>query len=397
MQTPASPEIPATEYRERRERAARFAHDRGLDALVVWGRGGTLDSFNDVHYFTAHYSPMVWVPPLSGFLTGCEHACVVISGEGVAVLFVSDFRSADVQVEEVRSAWDMAAAVASYLTEIGVDECSVGVVGQEVLPYSVADQLRSTLPSLRLEPADDISAQLRLRLSDAEVEMLKRAGAVGARIYAELVAHVVPGVTEGEAIGAAWALASQIPDCAHWNFLSSSGPDADAIVKQSLPPWRPDRRYEAGDAVHADCFGYVSGYSYDLARTVFAGGPQTHGQERIAAATAEAVEEASEALRPGVTSGAIRDAMSRALNARSLSALSGSFGHAIGAGFFRPYLLPAGPDVHRPLEAPFGFSLEVLATDGEGNYAYHEDNYVVLSDRTICVTQVQLPSSQSWV
>ena len=386
--------IPATEYRERRGRAARLAQDRGLDALVVWGRGGTLDSFSDVHYFTAHYSPMVWVPPLPGVLTGCEHACVVISGDGTGVLFVSDFRSQELQVDEVRSAWDMAAAVASHLSEIGVGERSVGVVGQEVLPYSVADELRSTLPRLRLEPADDISAELRLRLSDAEVAMLKRAGEVGARIYEELVAHVVPGVTEGEAIGAAWALASQIPDCAHWNFLSASGPDADAIVKQSLPPWRPDRRYEAGDTVHADCYGYVSGYCYDLARTVFAGGPQTRGQERIAAATAEAVDEASEALRPGVTGGAIREAVSRALEARSLSALSGSFGHAIGAGFFRPYLLPAGPDHHRPLEAPFGFSLEVLATDGEDNYAYHEDNYVVLPDETICVTQVQLPSSQ---
>jgi Xaa-Pro aminopeptidase len=389
MQTSAVAMIPAAEYRDRRGRAARLAQDRGLDALIVWGRGGTLDSFSDVYYFTAHYSPMVWVPPLPGLLTGCEHACVVISDDGTGVLFVSDFCSEEVQADEVRSGWDLAAAVASHLSELTGGESSVGVVGQEVLPFGVADQIRSTLPRLRLEPADDISSKLRLQLSDAEVAMLRRAGEVGAQIYEELVAHVVPGATEGEAIGAAWALASQIPGCAHWNFLSASGPDAGAIVKHSLPPWRPDRRYEAGDTVHADCYGYVSGYCYDLARTVFAGGPQTPGQERVAAATAEAVQEASQALRPGVTSSALREAMSRALEARSLTALSGSFGHAIGAGFFRPYLLPAGPDLDRPLEPPFGFSLEVLATDGRDNYAYYEDNYVVLTDETICVTRVE--------
>ena len=40
--------IPAAEFAERRRRAAREATQRGLDGLLVWGRGGSLDAFSDV-------------------------------------------------------------------------------------------------------------------------------------------------------------------------------------------------------------------------------------------------------------------------------------------------------------------------------------------------------------
>jgi Xaa-Pro aminopeptidase len=270
----------------------------------------------------------------------------------------------------------------------------MGIVGTEVFPFGVAEHLRKALPGLRLEPADDVSAELRIRLSEYEVAMLRRAGDVGARIYSEFLAHVVPDVTEGEAIGAALALAAQIPDCAHWNFLSASGPDSDVLVRRSLPPWRPDRRFQPGDTVHADCYGYLAGYCYDLARTVIVAGSRERAKVRVAHATQDAVFETAELLAPGVTSGELYQAASQALKTRGLSPAGGSFGHGIGAGFFRPYLVPTGPDLGRPLQAPFGFSIEIFATDGLGNYAYHEENFVVLENETICLTLGAGPSER---
>ena len=65
-----------------------------------------------------------------------------------------------------------------------------------------------------------------------------------------------------------------------------------------------------------------------------------------------------------------------ALASRGLSAALGSFGHGIGAGFFRPYLLAVGPDLERQLAAPFAMSIEIFATDSAGTFAYHEDNFL---------------------
>jgi Xaa-Pro aminopeptidase len=378
--------IPPIEFRERRQRASREAALRGLDALLVWGRGGSLDAFSDVLYFSNHYSPMVWVPPLAGVLTGCEHAVLLIV-DGEATLLVSDFVSPQTQVEQVRKAWDLTGELVALLRERGGDNWRVGVIGEEVMPFSVASAIREALSSMSLEPADEISSTLRSRLSEAEVGLLVRAGEVGRTVYTAFLEHVVEGNVEGEAVGASLQVAARIPGCVHWNYISASGPDAGVLVRHSLPAWKPDRRFMAGDIVHADCFGYVDGYCYDLARTVVVPGPDEHRKEDVARRTREAVGEVAGLLRPGVTCGELYRGGVRALERRSLSPLLGTFGHGIGAGFFRPYLLPVGPDLDRRLEPQCGISIEIFATDGDGRYAYHEDNFVLLDGQTLCVTE----------
>jgi Xaa-Pro aminopeptidase len=216
---------------------------------------------------------------------------------------------------------------------------------------------------------------------------MRRAGEVGGIVYNTFLDHVVGGSTEGAAVGAAWAAAAQIPGCMHWNFLSASGPEADALVRASLPPWRPDRVFQPGDVVHADCYGYSAGYCYDLARTVVVPGADDAAKRRVAEATADAVEEIASYLRPGVSGGELYEAGCSALASRGLSAALGSFGHGIGAGFFRPYLLAVGPDLERKLAAPCAMSIEIFATDSAGVFAYHEDNFLVLDDETVCVTE----------
>jgi Xaa-Pro aminopeptidase len=380
------PQVTADEFASRRRRAAEAGNAEGFDCLLVWARGGTSDAFSDVLYFSNHYSPMVWVPPLAGVLTGCEHSAVLIGNDGYGTLLVSDFCAEDVQVDDVRRGWDLTGEVVASLADLGRGELCVGVIGEEVLPFGVVEAIRSALPRVSLHPADHISSDLRLRLSDAEVGMMRRAGRVGSAVYNTFLEHVMAGATEGAAVGAAWAAAAQIPGCMHWNFISASGPDADVLVRTSLPAWRPERVYQSGDVVHADCFGYSAGYCYDLARTVIVPGSDSRAKLRVAQATAEAVVEVASHLRSGVTSGELYEAGSSALASRGLSAALGSFGHGIGAGFFRPYLIPAGPDLERELEAPFGISIEIFATDSAGAFAYHEDNFLVLADETVCLT-----------
>jgi Xaa-Pro aminopeptidase len=379
------PTIANAEFLERRERALEEAHRRGLDAVLVWGRGGSFDAFADVLYFSNHYSPMVWVPPIEGVLTGCEHAALLVAAGG-STLIASDFVAPGAQIERVRRAWDLIGEVVAELRERGAARWRVGVIGQEVLPMAAVVAIQDALPGLRLEPADDISSGLRLRLSATEIDLLARAGAVGRDIYRVFVEHVREGALEGEAVGAALRFAAQVPGCMHWNFISSSGEHAGSLVRHSLPAWDPEQAFAGGDVVHADCFGYVDGYCYDLARTVVLDGPEVDAKRDVARRTHEAVDEVAAALEPGVTCRRLVAIGSRALERRGLSAALGSFGHGLGAGFFRLYLVAAGPDLELELEPPCGISIEIFATDENGRFAYHEDNYVVLESETVCLT-----------
>src|SRR5205823_12663570 len=135
----------------------------------------------------------------------------------------------------------------------------------------------------------------------------------------------------------------------------------------------PGHRYRVGDVVHADCFGFVEGYAYDLARTVVVGGGEPPGQARVSAGARAACEAMAAALRPGATPRALHATASAALADAGLEAVAPGFGHGIGAGFFRPYLFPAGPDLDLTLAPRLGMSFEVFATDGGGRFAYHED------------------------
>jgi Xaa-Pro aminopeptidase len=324
-------------------------------------------------------------------ITGCEQSGVLITQGGRGNLLVNAFVAEEAAVDEIRRNWDLTAELVTAIGEHGLSRSRVGVIGYEVLPHSFAAALHDAYPTLTLEPADAISTGLRLRLSEAEVAMMRHAGATGRRIYDAFVAAAQPGETEGGAIGAALAEAAKIPGCIHWNFLAASGPHADALVRTSQPAWNPAQRYEQGDVVHADCYGFVRGYVYDLARTIVVGGKPTPDQDRAIKGVETAIQAMANQLNPGVTPRQLYAAGRQALADCGLRPVAPAFGHGIGAGFIRPYLFAPGPEVggsdaERPLTPPCGIAFEIIATDDIGHTVYHEDNYLLLDDGVLCLT-----------
>jgi Xaa-Pro aminopeptidase len=222
---------------------------------------------------------------------------------------------------------------------------------------------------------------------------MRHAGAIGGAIFDRAMRAAIPGATEGEAVGAGFAFAATVPGCAHWSFLGA-GRDASMLHRSPLPPWEASARYQRGDVLHYDCYGFVDGYAYDLARTFVVGEEPTREQERLTDATAAAVAAMGDrlVLRPTFADlhatglAALRDAGITPVAAfgstesDSPEAIGPGFGHCIGAGFFPPLVIPQGPDANVVVEPPCGISFEVFATDGHGRFAYHEDNYIVTSD-----------------
>jgi Xaa-Pro aminopeptidase len=379
--------ISDSEYAARRSRAAAEAAARGLDGLLVWGRGGTLDTFSDVHYFTGFFSPFPWCPPMPPKWEGISNACVVISTDGNASLLTNEeFTSAGGSIAAVRRNANICTELISAIRDHGLDEGRVGVLGMEVLPYSFAAALESACPGLTLSDADDISTDLRGKLSQPEVTMLEQACTAGVQIYRALIDRAAPGRSEGEVIGAGYAEAARIPGCMPWAFLSASGPDAASFVSAAFPPWNPSYRYEHGDVVHIDAYGFVDGYAYDFGRTLIVGHGAAGPHERVIRSVREAATAISEEIKPGATCRLLYETGTAFLKHAGLIPASGSFGHALGAGFFRPYINPDEPYADRPLAPPIGIAIEIFASDGEGHYAFHEDNFVLLEEGVKCLT-----------
>ena len=300
-------------------------------------------------------------------------------------LLATQFVAEGAVADDVRRNADLASELIATLRDQGLGEGRVGLLGGEVLPYSIGEELRHALPGLALEVADDLSAELRRSLSEADLESLRRASRAGVRVYDAFTGALAPGASEGEAIAAGMGQAARIPGCAHWSFLAG-GPDASVLHHSVFPPWQPDYRYKNGDVVHADCFGFVDGFAYDLARTVTIGDEEPPAQKRVSAGARTACDAMAAALRPGATPRELHAAGSEALSDAGLQPLSPGFGHGIGAGFFRPYIFPVGPDLDLPLTPRTAIAFEIFATDGRGHFAYHEDAYALLEDEVELLT-----------
>lgn len=388
------------DFQERRARAMELARSQKLDALLVWGRGGTFDGFSSIQYFSNHTSPMGWLEPLPTVMTACEQAGLLIATDGRGTLAVTEFVSPDVSVEEVVKDWDLIELVTRVVVDLA-GSGRLGIVGAELLPYPLADQLRARAPKLELVAADEISSRLRLRLEPREVDVMRDTAITGCRVYQALIDTAQAGSTEGEMVAAGLATAAEIAGCAHWSFLVSSGARAEALVSSSLPAWNAEYRFERGDVVHPDCIGFLDGYCYDVARTFVVGDAASSKQRSVIDGARAATSAMAKALRPGATPRDLYCAACRTLEERDLGAASmhsraprtpsqqadpTAFGHAIGAGIFRPYVTPIGPDALRPLEPPLAMALEVFATDSEGNSAFHEDNFLLLDDGVELIT-----------
>jgi Xaa-Pro dipeptidase len=389
--------VPPEEFVTRQQRAAALATERGLDALLVWG-DGSVDSFHEVFYFTNHVSAFPWVPPCPPLVTGCEHAGALITADGTTTLLASSYVRDTVYADAVRTNWDLREEVLAAVDEGGLGAGRLGVIGED-LPFTFAEALKLRFPDLELKPADDLSADLRVRLSEVDAAMLRRAGQAGVRIFEAAREAAVPGATEGDFVGAGMAEAARIPGCLHWKFMAAAGPDASKFVYDAVPTWNPAYVYQRGDPAHTDLFGFVEGYPYDLARTFTVGEDPSPAQTRIVDCARELCWTLSRALQPGITARELhrvgmaflrengaQPTMTFGLDHEPGPDEGPGFGHAIGCGFIPPYIAPHGPWADRVLEPPIGLAFETFITDGKGHYGNYEDMFLWLKSGVECIT-----------
>ncbi|MFC4360131.1 aminopeptidase P family protein [Halobium salinum] len=302
-----------------------------------------------------------------------RHLLLFVPAEGDPVFLVPELYGEQVREEswvgDVRT-WaddeDPVAALRSVVDDLGLSgsDGAAGDVADGDVPHVLVDDtmwarftfdLREALPDATFGLASEVLAPLRRRKDEAELDALRRAGAVADRVVTEvraLGADAV-GMTERE-------LAADIER--RLREAGGEGIPFGPIVGSGPNGAKPhhaydDREIESGDPVVLDFGTYVDGYPSDQTRTVvFDGEPSERFREVhevVRAAQAAAVD----AVEPGVTTGAV-DAAARDVieEAGYGERFVHRTGHGVGLDVHEEPYVVAGGEVE--LEPGMVFSVE---------------------------------------
>lgn len=212
-------------------------------------------------------------------------------------------------------------------------------------------RLQEALPGTRFSSARQLSEALRVIKDSAEIDLLRRAGAIADGVAARLASYQFTGKTEAQV--------------SHWvgEMLRAGGNESVefAIIASgpngASPHHEPgDRRIDSGDPIVIDFGGRYRGYSSDTTRMFHVGEPSSRYNE-VHALVQAAQQAAVDAVRPGVTAEAV-DSAARAVIA---DAGYGDYfvhrtGHGIGMDAHEdPYIVAGNTQF---LEPGMAFSIE---------------------------------------
>jgi len=261
---------------------------------------------------------------LCGF-TG-SNAAVLVSEQGS--VFVSDSRYTTQARDEVKSARAVIAK-GGLLADVVKHVHPRIVLGIEADHMTVATQaaLKKLLPKgVRLKPAGGLVERLRVIKDAAEIALLRRAVALGSGLFHDALRAIAPGVSETEVAGAIEYAARR---------AGAEGMSFETIVaagkRSALPHGRATAaRLPRRGFVVLDFGVILGGYCSDMTRTVHLGKPGARARA-LYGAVREAQQAASQAVRPGVTTGEVDAAARRVLQRAGLGRwFTHSTGHGVG-------------------------------------------------------------------
>lgn len=288
------PRYPEREMRRRYRWALEAMEERGLDALLVGGATGPLQT--SVQWFTN------WPPQVQSYL--------VLSRSGDTRLFVRLWNHLPdalriAVIDDVVYGGDtraeQAEAVAAMLVALAARR--VGVVG--VVPH---DDLAVLTRETGAELVDFNPSYSRFRLvkSDDEMVFTRIASRMNDAAVAALAAQLRPGIREYEVarIIEDVYLGHRGVNLIHFSLSTPMTDPAVCVPHQQ----HPDRAIQAGDVFVTEISTSFWGYAGQILRTFTVAADPTPRYERLHEVALAAYRAIEETLRPGATVGAVLDA-----------------------------------------------------------------------------------------
>ncbi|MET0195974.1 MAG: Xaa-Pro peptidase family protein [Rhodococcus fascians] len=335
-QSPAR--FPSETYASRLARAAEFASEAGLDALLI-------SPGPDLRYL------------LGSQASSFERLlCLVVPSSGATPTVV-------VPRMELAALKDSAVADLGLELADWVDGTSPYDIIAAALPEGATTAVDDAMPALHFVPvanrlgvvpvlATDVLRRLRMVKDEAEIDALRRAGQAIDRVHARMGDFLKVGRTEADI---AEDIAAAILEEGHTEaafIIVGSGPHgADPHHEVS------DRVIEAGDVVVIDIGGPVApGYNSDSTRTYVLGDPPADVAAQYAVLE-RAQQAAVDRVRPGVSAESVDAAAREVLTAEGLGeAFLHRTGHGIGLSVHEEPYIVSGNDIE--LTEGMAFSVE---------------------------------------
>jgi Xaa-Pro aminopeptidase len=337
------PVVSAEEFADRRARAVAAAKARQLDGLLVCSRGGgTLDRFADVLYLTNFYTHFPFIPDFEGNWSARAHTFLVLPVDEPPELLIDvpddgRIRLADGKVTYSDFVMDDAIAA---LKRAKLDRGRIGLVGGDVLTFTMQNKLRAALPALELVPADELLLGLRSIKSPTEIALLRRSSEIGSRMIEKMMAAAEPGASHGDIVAAGLNYLVPAGGMLYNCFMASGrGGDPSRYAKSNFPTWGSDKRLENGDWIRLGISGVVDGYIFDLSRSKGIG-PVTNRQVELFESAISCIDATLAAIRPGATAGDLGEAGlgKQASLGFKIDGVFSAMGHGIGLGWDDPWL-----------------------------------------------------------
>jgi Xaa-Pro aminopeptidase len=350
---------------------------------LVWSRGGgTLDLKADIQYLTNHYSQLPYIGDEAPFGSARAHSAffLPLNGTSTLVVDVPWWRRDLVVSDDVVESIDVPEAAADAVRGSGVQGGRLALVGLSYMSASAYLSLTRALPDVNFVHAHRLVEDFRIHKSDSEIELIRQACALGTETMETLMAGMVPGGTEAEAVAEAGRVLTMGGGLL-WDAACVTGSDSHHAWYSRLPSADAVRPLEAGDLFHIDLYGAYGGYLFDFGRSGVVGDSPTEAQLALLETPISAVEMLTELVRPNITA--------RELHATAHEWLSSSelgprlkthfpaFGHGIGLMWEPPWLLA---DDETVLEPNMYLALDLFLRDDALGGAYFEDDGLVTAD-----------------
>jgi Xaa-Pro aminopeptidase len=322
------------DYAARLERARKEMAARGVDVLLA-------SVGSDLPYLTG-YTAM----PLERL------TMAVIRRDGSATLVVPELEAPRVtsrsEVFAIRAFGETEDPVA-IVAGLAAGARSAAIADQTWARFLL--RLQDAMPQARFRSAAGISAALRVIKEPAEIELLRRAGAVADRVAGLLGQSEFGGLSEvAVSRRVAELLIANGGDTAEFAIVGS-GPNGASPHHEAGP-----RIIGDGDSIVVDFGGSVGGYQSDTTRMYHVGEPGPRYLE-VHRVVQQAQEAAVGAVRPGVTAAAVDAAARRVIEVAGFGPyFIHRTGHGIGLDVHEdPYIIAGNEQV---LEPGMTFSIE---------------------------------------
>lgn len=233
--------------------------------------------------------------------------------------------------------------------------------------------------------------------SPREIELMREAGKIVAKVFDELKDFIVPNVSTNEIASKAEEIIRRhggIPASKGYNgFPGAICTSVNEVIVHGIPN---NRKLKEGDIVSCDVVVTYQGYNSDACRT-FRVGRVSNEADRLIRVTEECLEKGLEVVKAGVRLSDVSAAIQRHAEANGYSIVREFTGHGIGKSMHEdPHIPNYGEPGHGPiLKEGMTLAIEPMVLQGkkecyvladgwttktlDGKLASHHENTIVVT------------------